>query len=250
MAADDAEVEVPPRSKRCWRCASISSTRPSVACWSAAPSRARSPPRRRTGAGTRGDAGDDPARRPRPPATRPPGPRATRGRRRLPLPPPVDPRCRLRRPPQGNPCRPARAASETGSTSTDRNSSSGRRSSATTSSRPPATSPSWTGLTPRSPSERGGSTHCRRATSASIEATSGLPPCLLERALALTRPLRSDVPAEMDLAQALWTIRQRAAQIAEAATRRAGGIDDETGEALARAMAATYRFILLPRLDG
>ncbi len=70
---------------------------------------------------------------------------------------------------------------------------------------------------------------------------------LLERALTLTRPLRSDVPAEMDLAQALWDDPARASQIAEAAAVRAGGADDETGEALARAMAAYYRFILLPR---
>jgi tetratricopeptide (TPR) repeat protein len=70
---------------------------------------------------------------------------------------------------------------------------------------------------------------------------------LLERALTLTRPLRSDVPAEMDLAQALWDDPTRAAQVAEAAALRAGGAGDATGEALARAMAATYRFILLPR---
>ena len=70
---------------------------------------------------------------------------------------------------------------------------------------------------------------------------------LLERALTLTRPLRADVLAELDLAQAHWDDPARAAQIAEEVALRARRGDDETGEALARAMAAYYRFILLPR---
>ena len=70
---------------------------------------------------------------------------------------------------------------------------------------------------------------------------------LLERALTLTRPLRADVLAELDLAQAHWDDPARAAQIVEEVALRAGRADDETGEALARAMGAYYRFILVPR---
>jgi len=69
---------------------------------------------------------------------------------------------------------------------------------------------------------------------------------LLERALALTRPLRLDVHAELDLAQAHFQEPARAAGIAEEATVRAGDAGDETGEALARAMAAYYRFMVAP----
>jgi class 3 adenylate cyclase len=69
---------------------------------------------------------------------------------------------------------------------------------------------------------------------------------LLERALTLTRPLRSDVHSELDLAQALWHDPERAAQIAEQAAVRAGEAGDTTGEALARAMAAFHRSMLSP----
>ena len=71
---------------------------------------------------------------------------------------------------------------------------------------------------------------------------------LLERALTLTRPLRSDVHAELDLAQALWHEPERAARIAEEAAARAGEAGDETGEALARAMAAFFRLTLAAEL--
>ena len=64
---------------------------------------------------------------------------------------------------------------------------------------------------------------------------------LLERALSLTRPLRSDVHAELDLARAHWDEPERAGRIAEQAAVRAGETGDETGEALARAMAVFYR---------
>jgi class 3 adenylate cyclase/tetratricopeptide (TPR) repeat protein len=69
---------------------------------------------------------------------------------------------------------------------------------------------------------------------------------LLERALTLTRPLRSDVHGELDLAQALWHDPERAARIAEQAAARAGEAGDETGEALARAMAAYYARMTTP----
>jgi class 3 adenylate cyclase/tetratricopeptide (TPR) repeat protein len=70
---------------------------------------------------------------------------------------------------------------------------------------------------------------------------------VLERAVTLTRPLRSDVLAEIDLAQALWHDPERAAKIAEEAAVGAGAAGDETGEALARAMAAYYRIFVSPR---
>ena len=70
---------------------------------------------------------------------------------------------------------------------------------------------------------------------------------LLERALSLTRPLRSDVLAEIDLAQALWHDPERAAEIADEAAVRAGAAGDETGEALARAMAALLPHLCLAR---
>ena len=139
---------------RCSPPGSTSSTPPSARCSSAARSRARSS----TAA---------PCRRSRP-RSRTSLPRlaalvrrelirpdraAVPGRGRLPLPPPADPRRRLRRSPEGGPRRPARAASPTGSRAR-RPSSSWTSSSATTSSRPPATRPSWAGPTTRSRSAR------------------------------------------------------------------------------------------------
>jgi class 3 adenylate cyclase/tetratricopeptide (TPR) repeat protein len=69
---------------------------------------------------------------------------------------------------------------------------------------------------------------------------------LLERALTLTRPLRSDVHTELDLAQAHWDEPERAAAISEEAATRAGEAGDETGEALARAMALFCRLMVTP----
>jgi len=69
---------------------------------------------------------------------------------------------------------------------------------------------------------------------------------LLARALTLTRPLRSDVNTEIDLAQAHWHEPEQAARIAEQAALRAGEAGDATGEALGRAMAAFYRGMLRP----
>jgi class 3 adenylate cyclase len=69
---------------------------------------------------------------------------------------------------------------------------------------------------------------------------------LLERALSLTRPLRSDVHTALDLAQAHWDEPERAAAIANEAAVRASEAGDETGEALARAMALFYRFMVAP----
>jgi class 3 adenylate cyclase len=69
---------------------------------------------------------------------------------------------------------------------------------------------------------------------------------LLERALRLTRPLRSDVHSELDLAQALWHDPERAARVVEQAGVRAGEAGDATGEALARAMATFHRSMLSP----
>jgi class 3 adenylate cyclase/tetratricopeptide (TPR) repeat protein len=69
---------------------------------------------------------------------------------------------------------------------------------------------------------------------------------LLERALSLTRPLRFDVHAELDLAQALWHEPARSARIAEDAAVRAHEAGDANGEALAGAMAAFFRSIISP----
>jgi tetratricopeptide (TPR) repeat protein len=69
---------------------------------------------------------------------------------------------------------------------------------------------------------------------------------LLERALSLTRPFRPDVHAELDLAQALAQQPARATRIAEEAAVRAAEAGDETGAALARAMASHYRLMVTP----
>ena len=69
---------------------------------------------------------------------------------------------------------------------------------------------------------------------------------LLERALTLTRPLRSDVHAELDLARAQWHEPERAARIAEQAATQAGEAGDELGGALARAMAVSFRLTITP----
>jgi class 3 adenylate cyclase/tetratricopeptide (TPR) repeat protein len=69
---------------------------------------------------------------------------------------------------------------------------------------------------------------------------------LLERALSLTRPFRLHVHAELDLAQAYLEQPARAARIAEETAGRAAQAGDQTGEALARAMADYYRLIVTP----
>ena len=63
---------------------------------------------------------------------------------------------------------------------------------------------------------------------------------LYERTLSLTRPVRSDVRAELELAAVLLNEPVRAAAICEDAALRAGAAGDETGAALARAMAFFY----------
>jgi class 3 adenylate cyclase/tetratricopeptide (TPR) repeat protein len=69
---------------------------------------------------------------------------------------------------------------------------------------------------------------------------------LLDRALSLTRPFRPDVDAELDLAAAFLQEPARATRIAEEAAVRAAEVGDETGAALARAMAAHYRLMVTP----
>ena len=68
---------------------------------------------------------------------------------------------------------------------------------------------------------------------------------LLERALALTRPFRLDVHAELDLAAALLQEPARAAHVADEAAVRARDAGNETAEALARAMAVHYGFMVV-----
>ncbi len=64
---------------------------------------------------------------------------------------------------------------------------------------------------------------------------------MLERSLALTRPLRLDVHLEVDLAQALATAPRRAAAIAEQAAERAVATGDAAAELLGRVVSARYR---------
>jgi tetratricopeptide (TPR) repeat protein len=71
----------------------------------------------------------------------------------------------------------------------------------------------------------------------------GVARTLLERAVALTRPLRLDVHLELDLAGAQLNLRQSAA-ICQAAAERAGAAGDTAGEALARVGAVFYRVLL------
>jgi predicted ATPase len=64
---------------------------------------------------------------------------------------------------------------------------------------------------------------------------------LLDRALALTRPLRLDVHLELDLADAVGPLDPlRAAALADAAAERARSVGDEPDQALARVVAAHY----------
>jgi DNA-binding SARP family transcriptional activator/class 3 adenylate cyclase len=66
---------------------------------------------------------------------------------------------------------------------------------------------------------------------------------LLERALELTRPSRLDVHLEVDLADAFgWPAPLRAVAVADAAAAGAHEAGDEPGEALARVVAADYRY--------
>jgi tetratricopeptide (TPR) repeat protein len=64
---------------------------------------------------------------------------------------------------------------------------------------------------------------------------------LYERSLELTRPFRLDVHAELELAGRFLHEPVRAAAICDGAADRAEAAGDETGEALARAMAFLYR---------
>jgi class 3 adenylate cyclase len=73
---------------------------------------------------------------------------------------------------------------------------------------------------------------------------------LLTRALDLTRPLKLDVHAEIDLAVTFHTEEPaRSAAICEAAAERARALGDERAEALARAVAALHRLYLDPEPD-
>ena len=63
---------------------------------------------------------------------------------------------------------------------------------------------------------------------------------LLERSLTLTRPHTLDVMLELDLAQALSTDPARAMAVAEAAAGRAAAATEETGAALAHAVATFH----------
>jgi class 3 adenylate cyclase len=97
MAAENADVEVPPTLKGAAGGPPRPARRGRASGARAGLRRGRDlPPRRRAGAGSRGDAGHDPTRRTGASPACPPRPRPARGRRRLPLPAPADPRRRLR----------------------------------------------------------------------------------------------------------------------------------------------------------
>jgi class 3 adenylate cyclase/tetratricopeptide (TPR) repeat protein len=64
---------------------------------------------------------------------------------------------------------------------------------------------------------------------------------LLERSLALMRPLRLDIHLEVDLAQAVGADPRRAATLADRAGENAAAAGDSTGEALARVVSAKHR---------
>ena len=74
---------------------------------------------------------------------------------------------------------------------------------------------------------------------------------LLERALALTRPVRFDVHLELELAEAVRADHRQAVAIAERTAERAAVAGDLAGEALARVVAARHRmeFAPDPRVD-
>jgi AAA ATPase-like protein/adenylate/guanylate cyclase family protein len=74
---------------------------------------------------------------------------------------------------------------------------------------------------------------------------------LLERALALTRPLRLDVHLELDLSQAYDSDPRQAAALAERAAERAAAAGDAAGEALARLVASRHHveFAADPMID-
>lgn len=64
---------------------------------------------------------------------------------------------------------------------------------------------------------------------------------LLERSLALTRPLRLDVHLELDLSQAHESDPRQAAALAERTAERAAAAGDVAGQALAHLVAARHR---------
>jgi class 3 adenylate cyclase/tetratricopeptide (TPR) repeat protein len=74
---------------------------------------------------------------------------------------------------------------------------------------------------------------------------------LLERALALTRPLRVDVHLELELADAHQQVPREQAAIAEQAAKQARESGDRVGEALALVVAAEARahFTVAPAVD-
>jgi len=69
---------------------------------------------------------------------------------------------------------------------------------------------------------------------------------LLERALMLTRPLRYDLYAELDLARSCMQDRARAAAICADAATLAAEAGEETSRTLARAMTIFYRLMVDP----
>ena len=180
----------------------------------------------------------------------PPRQAAARRRRRLPLPPPADPRRRLRRAAEGDPGRAARAL---------RRLARGARRRPGRAGRDPRLPPRAGGSLPgRARAARPGAGRAgrrasrRRRPAGALARRRRAAAALLERALELTRPLRLDVHLELDLAEASAApIRERPRRSPSRPPSGRAAAGDETGEALARVVAAARRsqFAARSRVD-
>ena len=183
------------------------------------------PPRRRPGARARRARGDDAADRARSQGARPPRPAAVPGRRRVPVPPPADPRRRLRRAPEGDAGGAARALRRLARRARRAIWSSPTRSSATTSSRRyryrAELGRAGGGDDGARPASRGAAGGRQRPARCSAT-TSAAAVNLLERAVALLPPEGRGIELDLDLADALF----RSSRFADADAvrqRRPGG---------------------------
>ena len=156
------------------------------------------------------------------------------GRGRLPLPPPADPRRRLRRSPQGDQSRAARALRRLAGRARRTTSSSWTSSSATTWSRRLGTRPSSASPIPKL-AERAGERLAAAGRRALWRGDSRAAEPLLERALELTRPLRFDVHLEVDLAEVSASAEPQKGAATRRSGRRAGTGGGRRGRRGARA---------------
>ena len=189
------------------------------------------PPRRRAGARPGGGSGHAAARGARAPPADPFRPRAVRRRRRLPLPPPADPRHRLRRAPEVRRAPTCTSASPTGSNSTaelvEQDEIVGYH------LEQAARYKHELGQTDPALAERAAARLTAAGQLASWRGDELASLGFYERALELTRPLRLDVVLEFHYAVARWARDGPEAPIAiaEAAAARADALGDEAGRA-------------------